>query len=104
MPILLGHKSTNFTLKHTNVIVDKFQEKKSLFIQKYILKELVNRKQINYVINDIIVNKGFHMVKQTEEYIVFTNSNNTAKSKTIYYFWEKTLEVEKITIEFLYFI
>lgn len=104
MSIVIDQRYTNYTSRHNKVFVDTYQGQRDLFIQKYNYKEFVNPKQLNHVINDIVVNKGFIMDKQKKDQIIFTHSHNNSESETIYNLWTKTSEVEKITKEFLCFV
>lgn len=104
MSLIIDKRVTNYTSKHSKVFIDTYQGQRALFIKKYNYKEFVNPKQLNHVINDIVINKGFIMDKQKKDQIIFTHSHNTLESKTIYNIWTKTSEVEKITNEFLCFV
>ena len=104
MSLIIEPHSTNHTSKHNEVFVDNFQGKKAVFLKKYDYREFVNPAQLNHVIHDIVVNKGFLMESESSDKLVFTHSQNTTKLQTFYYLYTKTSEVEKVTIKFLDFV
>lgn len=104
MSLLIEQRITNHSSKHNKVFVDTFKGRRALFIERYDYREFVNPDQLNHVIHDIVVNKGFFMNTQTSDKIVFTHGHNTPECQTYYYLWTKTSEVEKVTREFLNFV
>jgi hypothetical protein len=104
MSLLLDQTVTNHGSKHNKVFVDTYQGKRALFQERYDYREFVNPAQLNHVINDIVINKGFLMDSERNDRIVFTHSHNSSEYKTYYNLWTKTSEVEKVTREFLSFV
>lgn len=104
MSLLIDQYYTNHTSKHNKIIVDVYQGKRALFLESYDYREFVNPAQLNHVIHDMVVNKGFLMDSQISDKLVFTHSHNTKKSQTYYNFFTKTSEVEKVTRKFINFV
>jgi hypothetical protein len=104
MSLYIDQKSTEHTSKHNRVYIDTYKGKRALFLENYDYREFVNPNQLNHVIENIVVNKGFLMDKQTSGEIVFTHSRNTPEYKTYYQLWTKTCEVVKVTHQFLHFV
>ena len=104
MSFLIDQHETNHTSKHNRVFVETYQGRRALFLERYDYREFVNPAQLNHVINDMVINKGFLMDTQTSDKLVFTHSHNTPEFRTYYNLWTKTSEVEKVTCQFLEFI
>ena len=104
MSLFVNQTVTPHTSKHNKFYLDTFQGKRALFLERYDYREFVNPAQLDHVINDIVVNKGFLMDKQQSDMIRFSHSHNTPEHQTFYIVWTKTTEVEKVTREFVYFV
>lgn len=104
MSLFIDQKSTEYTSKHNRIYIDTYKEKRAIFLENYDYREFVNPNQLNHVIENIMVNQGFLMDKQTNDNIVFTHPHNTPEYKTYYHLWTKTSEVEKVTHKFLHFV
>ena len=104
MSLLIDQQYTKHTSKHNKILIDFYQGKRALFLEKYYYQEFVNPAQLTHVIHHIVVNKGFLMDSQSSDKLVFTHSHNTKKSQTYYNLFTKTAEVEKVTREFINFV
>ena len=103
MSLVIDNHQTNYTTSFKKIIVSNNQKKRALFLEDYKLNEFTNPKQLNYVIDDIVF-KGYLMDTQNNDQIIFKHPHNTFEKETIYNFWPKTQEVEKITRTFLNYI
>lgn len=103
MSLIIDNRQTNYTSSTKKVFVSTYQGKRALFLEEYKLNEFTNPKQLNYVIDDIVFN-GYFIDTQRNDQIVFKNPHHSNKEETIYTFWTKTQEVEKITRTFLKFV
>ena len=104
MSLLIDQHVTNHSSKHNKVFVDTYKGHRALFLERYDYREFVNPSQLNHVINDMVVNKGFLMDTESSDKLVFTHPHNSPESQTFYNLWTKTTEVEKVTREFLSFV
>ena len=105
MSLLFDKDTKRYSGSHNKVYINEnHNNRRCVMLETYHYKELVNPAQIDHVINDIVVNRGFLMSKQTSEEIEFTHSTNTDELYTIYIFFVKTLEIEKITRKVLEYL
>tara|TARA_B100001093_G_C26485926_1_gene866927 strand:- start:244 stop:555 length:312 start_codon:yes stop_codon:yes gene_type:complete len=89
--------STDYTDTYERVLVEKKGNKNLVFHEKFRTKYFTNPEQLNHVIHDLVVNKGFVMNKSNKDLIEFTHSlSNT--TYTIYHEKLAGSYVEKVLV------
>jgi hypothetical protein len=82
--IVTSNKSTDFTNTEEQVLVEMKNNKKYVYRKKYRTKFFQKKEQLDYVIHDLVVNKGFVMDKINQEFAVFTHGKLDSKY-TLYF-------------------
>lgn len=89
--------STDYTDTFERVLVEEKKNKKLVFHEKYRTKYFTNPDQLNHVIHDLVVNKGFVMNKANKDFIEFTHSHSNT-TYTIYHDKLAGSYVEKVLV------
>jgi len=85
--ITVTDHTTKFTHLHEKVVV----ENDKVYLKSYHYKQLLKPSQFKYIIEDLVINHGFVMDKQTGNMLTLTNP----LSNQVYTLWTQTLEVER---------
>jgi hypothetical protein len=105
MSFYISNNETPFSGTHNKVFVhDMSNGKRAVFQENYHYKELTNTAQMNHIIEDLVVNKGFLMDEQKSYVITFTHPNNTMQYNVKYTYYPKTNEIEKVETKFLSYV
>lgn len=86
--IVVNTGETDRTEFHDQVIV----ENGKVFQEKYHYKQFNTIKEIQWVIHDLVINKGFIMDQQYNGQVRLHNPGMTCS----YIIWPKTCEIEKV--------
>ena len=82
---------TDHTTKFTHLDEKVVVENDKIYLKSYHYKQLANPDQFNYIIQNLVIDQGFVMDKQTGNMLTLTNP----LSNVVYTLWTQTLEVER---------
>ena len=82
---------TDHTTEFTNKREEVFVENRKVYLKRYGYKELVNLREFNWIIENLVINKGYLMDKQNNHMLTLTHPHNNVE----YTLWTQTGEVEK---------
>ena len=101
MALTLSEKTTHFTQVHDKVITKMVGNQDCIYREQYHFYQLTNPKQMDHIINNIIIEKGFLTEKFSSDLITFTRPQNSNASSIWYEYFPKDRTIKKFQHFFL---